>query len=72
MQNISDWHSSQDSPGERKAHAYDSAVSTDGSRDNRSCSLYGYDFPLDVSQTITSLTLPKNPDIVILAITLSP
>jgi uncharacterized RDD family membrane protein YckC len=43
-----------------------------GQKDMRSLYLYGYAFALDGKRTARSLTLPKNPNLEILALTLTP
>ncbi|MDP9175295.1 MAG: PA14 domain-containing protein [Planctomycetota bacterium] len=72
LQDLSDWHSPMNLFNEAKAHAYDYAVAADGTHDGHPCYIYAYDFPLDVSKTPASLTLPANPNVMILAITLAP
>ena len=42
----------------------------DGTKDKRTFSVYAYLLPLNNSKVVQSITLPNNPDVVILAATL--
>ena len=44
----------------------------DGSKDGRRFHLYGYSFALDRSKEVSSVTLPANRNVVVLAVTLVP
>ncbi|HEY2402146.1 MAG TPA: FN3 associated domain-containing protein, partial [Steroidobacteraceae bacterium] len=46
-------------------------VTANGSRDNNEFNVYGYIFNLDSSKTVSSLTLPNNKNVVLLAVDLS-
>jgi len=69
-QNFSDWFSPQNFPGEFGAVAMSHRNFADGSEDARIFNLYAYEFGLDSTKTVESVTLPKNRDVVILAATL--
>jgi hypothetical protein len=43
-----------------------------GQRDNRTFLLYEYTFALTKGKQVSSITLPSNPDVVVLAMTLMP
>jgi hypothetical protein len=43
-----------------------------GQRDNRTFLLYEYTFTLTKAEQVSSITLPSNPDVVVLAMTLMP
>jgi hypothetical protein len=43
-----------------------------GTKDNRAFYLYGYSFALDKTKTVSSISLPKNSSVVLLALTLVP
>jgi hypothetical protein len=43
-----------------------------GIKDNRAFHLYGYYFVLDKSKTVSSITLPNNSSVVLLALPLVP
>lgn len=70
VQNFSDWFSPQNFPGEFEAVAMSHRNFADGSEDNRIFNLYAYQFGLDSTKTVESVTLPNNRDVVILAATL--
>jgi len=40
-----------------------------GTKDNRTFYLYAYSFTLNAAKTVSSITLPSNADVVVLAIT---
>ncbi|PWU04035.1 MAG: peptidase S53 [Terriglobia bacterium] len=70
-QNLSDWYTPQDYPGESRALTMTYRNNSDGTRDGRSFLLYGYTFNLDSSKTVKSLTLPSNRNVVALAVSLT-
>jgi hypothetical protein len=43
-----------------------------GTKDNRTFYLYGYSFGLNGAKTASSIALPNNANVVVLAITLTP
>jgi|GEM_PF-1342444 len=69
-QNLSDWFSPQGYRGEAKAVSMPYRNVSNGVRDARTFFLYGYTFPLDSSKTVTSITLPNNGNVEVLALTL--
>jgi hypothetical protein len=44
--------------------------SADGSEDQGTVSLYAYEFAIDPTKVVQSVTLPNNPNVVVLAATL--
>lgn len=66
-QSLSDWFSPQNYAGESKAVTMAYRNNPDGSKDNRTFYLYGYSFPINGAKTVTSLTLPSNRNVVVLA-----
>ncbi|HXW89898.1 MAG TPA: S53 family peptidase [Terriglobales bacterium] len=70
VQSFSDWFFPQNFPGEFEAVAMSHRNFADGSEDNRIFNLYAYEFGLDSTKTVESITLPNNRDVVILAATL--
>lgn len=70
IQSFSDWFTPQNYPREREAVAMPYRDVCTGTEDNRTFNLYGYDFGLNSSKTIQSITLPDNRDVVVLAVTL--
>ena len=71
-QSISDWFTPQNYPGESKAVVMPYRLTATGAADHRSFYLYGYSFAINGSKTIQSITLPKNRNVVVLAIDVSP
>jgi hypothetical protein len=69
-QSISDWFTPQSFPGEYSAATLAYRNSGNGTRDNRTFFLYGYSFKLDNNKTALSITLPNNPNVEVLALTL--
>ena len=71
-QNFSDWYTPQNYAREYEGVAMAYRNVADGTKDKRTFSLYAYLFPLNKGKTVQSITLPTNPDVVILAATLLP
>jgi hypothetical protein len=71
-QSMSDWTSPQGYAGESKALTMPYRVRPPGTTLNGSAYLYGYSFSLNSAKTVKSLALPKNRDIVVLSIDLTP
>jgi hypothetical protein len=71
MQSVSDWFTPQNYKGESTALTMAYRLNPNGSTDNRTFYLYGYSFTLTAGKTAVSLTLPKNPNVVVLAVDLS-
>ena len=70
-QNFSDWFQPQRFPGETRAVKMAYRNLADGSRDARTFTLYSYGFALSSAKTVQSVTLPNNPNVKLLAITLA-
>ena len=66
-QSLSDWFSPQDFAGESKAVTMAYRNNPDGTKDNRTFYLYGYSFAINGAKTVSSLTLPSNRNVVVLA-----
>ena len=71
-QNFSDWFAPQSFPGESRALKMNYRNLADGTRDARPFALYAYGFALDPTKTVRSLSLPRNRNIRIVAISLAP
>jgi hypothetical protein len=71
-QSLSDWYSPQNYPGESKVLTMPYRIAPKGASQNLTFYLYGYSFPLNPGKTPVSLTLPKNRNVVVLAIDLTP
>jgi hypothetical protein len=74
-QNLSDWcgcaPNTGEQPGEFLAVAMPYRDSGQGSQDRQESYLYGYTFALNRAKTVQSLTLPDNPNVIVLAATLT-
>jgi hypothetical protein len=71
VQSFSDWSSPQNFPGEVEAVASSYRNYSDGSKNQGTFSLYGYEFGIDPTKIVQSVTLPSNPNVVVLAATLT-
>jgi serine/threonine protein kinase len=69
-QSLSDWYTPQSFPGESEAVLLPYRLNGNGRRDEREFHVYGYSFSLDDRKTVRTLTLPENPHVLVLAITL--
>jgi len=69
-QSLSDWYTPENFPGESEAVLLPYRLTGDGRRDEREFHVYGYSFSLDDRKTVRTLTLPENPHVLVLAITL--
>ena len=69
-QNFSDWFEPEDFPGEVRALRMAYRVMGTGKQDPRPFYVYAYGFALDGSKSAQSLTLPNDPNIRILAVSL--
>jgi hypothetical protein len=69
-QNLSDWFTPQGYAGETAALRMNYRDNSDGSRDGRVFSLYTYSFTLNSAKTVSSVTLPSNRNVVLLAASL--
>jgi len=66
-QSMSDWTTPQDYAGESTAVTMSYRVSPSGAKLKGAARIYGYSFRLNSAKTVASLTLPSNPNVVILA-----
>jgi hypothetical protein len=71
-QSFSDWGRPQNFSGESKAVTMAYRDRSTGGRDSHTFVLYGYSLAIDKSRTVSSITLPNNRNVVVLAITLAP
>ena len=71
-QSFSDWSSAATFPDEQRALAVDHRRRYDTTRDDRKFYLNGYSFALDISKTVTSISLPGNSNVSVFAIELVP
>ncbi len=69
-QNLSDWCAPQAYSGETQAVPMTYRNNSNGTRDSRPLAVYGYTFNLSGSKTVSSITLPKNRNVVVLGISL--
>ncbi len=70
-QSVSDWQTPQNYAGEAQVSKMAYAVAPSGALQNGTFYVYGYSFAIDSTKTIASIALPKNPNVVILAIDVS-
>jgi hypothetical protein len=71
-QSFSDWVHPQSFTGESIAVTMAHRDNSDGTTQVRTVELYNYDFALNGSKTVSSITLPSNTNVEVLAITLVP
>ncbi len=69
-QNFSDWFTPQQFPREFEGVAMAYRNFDDGTKDQRIFNLYAYPFTLNSAKTVKSITLPNNPNVVVLAASL--
>jgi hypothetical protein len=69
-QSLSDWFTPQSYAGESKAMSMAYRDTSTGLRDNRTFLLYGYSLTLNASKKVSSITLPNNRNVVVVAMTL--
>jgi hypothetical protein len=67
-QSMSDWFTPQNYAGESVVLPMAYRVAPNGTLDNRTFNLYGYSFALNGAKTVTSLTLPKTRNVIVLAV----
>ncbi len=72
VQSFSDWFTPQGYPAESEGVAMAYRNYQDGTKDDRTFSVYSYRFGLNPARVIQSITLPDNPNVVVLAATLVP
>lgn len=70
-QSLSDWCTPQNYTGESKAILMPYRDNSNGTRDTRSMTVYGYTFTLSSNKTVKSIALPNNRNVVVLAMNLS-
>jgi hypothetical protein len=71
LEGFSDWFTPQNFPGEIDAVVMPDRNFADGSQDQRPFSLCAYVSRLNSSKTVRSITVPNNPDVLVLAATCS-
>ena len=71
-QSLSDWFYSQSYAGESAALTTAYRLATDGTPDSGPVYLNGYSFAINNAKTVKSITLPKNRNVVVVALTLTP
>jgi hypothetical protein len=71
-QSLSDWHTPANYAGETSVVSMAYRNTASGTKDNRAFYLYGYSFALDKTKTVSSIALPKNSNVILLAVTLVP
>jgi hypothetical protein len=71
-QSLSDWYTPQKYAGEQEGVAMAYRNFDNGTKDNRTFSLYEYRFALNKTKAVQSLTLPNNSHVVVLSATLVP
>jgi hypothetical protein len=69
---FSDWFTPSNYSGENVALTMPYRDAANGSRDNRPFALYQYTFNLNNSKTVSSITLPANSNVKVLAAALQP
>ncbi len=67
-QSISDWYTPQHVAGETVAVSMTSRNTSAGGSDNRTFDVYSYTIALDSSKTVSSITLPNNSHVEVLAV----
>jgi hypothetical protein len=72
VQGFSDWFTPQKFAGESEGVAMAYRNFDNGTRDQRTFSLYAYRFVLNPTKTVQSITLPNNSKVLVLAATLLP
>ncbi len=71
-QGLSDWFTPQSYAGESVAVTMAYRDKSNGTEDSRTFNLYGYSFTLNSTKTVSSITLPKNQNAVVLSMILTP
>ncbi|WP_439625010.1 carbohydrate-binding protein [Gemmata sp.] len=69
-QSVSDWYRPQNYAGESRAVSMPYRNTAAGGKDQRAFYVYGYSFALDAGKTVQSVTLPRNSNVEVLAMTL--
>ena len=71
-QSLSDWYSPGNFSGESMAVTVPYRLTGDGETDDGTFHIFGYSFDLDSSKVVRSVALPRNRNVVVLAMTLVP
>jgi hypothetical protein len=71
VQSFSDWFAPQKYSGESEGVAMAYRNFDDGTKDQRTFSLYKHQFALNPAKVVKSITLPNNTHVAVLAATLS-
>ena len=71
-QSLSDWYVPGNYTGETQVLNMSYRITATGALDNRPFNLYGYSLALDSTKTVKSIALPKNSNVVVLAMDLTP
>lgn len=71
-QSVSDWYSQGSFSGETMAVTVPYRLTGDGDTDDGTFHIFGYSFDLDTSKVVRSVALPRNRNVVVLAMTLVP
>ena len=71
-QSVSDWFTPQNYSGESEAVTMAYRDRSNGTKDNRTFFVYGYTFALNSAKTVSSLTLPNDANVELVAATLVP
>lgn len=71
-QSLSDWYSQGSFSGETMAVTVPYRLTGDGETDDGTFHIFGYSFDLDSSKVVRSVALPRNRNVVVLAMTLVP
>jgi len=71
-QNLSDWSSPRNFPGESVAFTLPYRLVSDGSKDSRTFYGFAYSFNLDSSKPVRSISLPSNRNVLVFGIVLLP
>lgn len=71
-QSVSDWYSQGSFSGETMAVTVPYRLTGDGDTDDGTFHVFGYSFDLDTSKVVRSVALPRNRNVVVLAMTLVP
>jgi hypothetical protein len=70
-QGVSDWHTSHLYPGESLVKTMPYRVNTNGGRQSGPVYIYAYTFPLESYSAVSSIILPSNGNVVVLAVNFS-
>ncbi|MDP9054913.1 MAG: hypothetical protein M3N93_11525 [Acidobacteriota bacterium] len=71
VQSLSDWFSPRSFAGESKVLSTAYRNTSNGVKDSRMFWLYGYSFNLNPGKRVSAITMPKNRNVVVLAVTLA-